>query len=74
MPIELKTRAQIVNQHCIERCRELLAQAESGDIESIFVIAFRKDGDYDVLISETMDMLKKIGCLERLKHEFLNGA
>ena len=72
-PVELKTRAQIVNARCIDMCREILAKAESGEIESVFVVTFSPGGDYEVMISETMHTLKKIGCLSRLKHDYLSA-
>ena len=74
-PVEvLKTRAQIVNEKCVDVCRDLLAQAVKGEIQSVFIVSFEPGGDYRVMVSETINTLKKVGALERLKFDFLAGA
>ncbi|WP_341702607.1 hypothetical protein [Ferrovibrio sp.] len=52
----------------VEAAREILRQAEAGEIIEITCAAYRPDGHLMTWITGTNDQLRRLGALSRLLH------
>jgi len=71
MAIDLKQR-QVV----IETLRQLLAEAEAGDVDGFFAVIYRPDG-MSVLIRHmllTRNVMEIIGSLEQAKFDLMHSG
>ena len=64
----LKTVSKSYNEACISTLERVLEEAKAGDFESVFMVAFRPDGDYVIIESTAQGILKKVGILHILAH------
>lgn len=67
----IKSETAKRSESCLEDCRELVKRVEAGEFDTVFIVAFSPDGSYSTVISPAIDVLKKVGILERLKHTYL---
>lgn len=61
------------NSDAIEKAERLLEMVKSGELQSFFSAAFRPDGNWVAIHSKQFDALHKVGMLETMKHDLLNG-
>ncbi len=69
----LPTVKRKCSDSAVERLKQLLKDVESGEIESIIMVAWRNDGDVWISVGEQEEITKKLGAMERLKFEILKG-
>ena len=65
----LQTPERRAHRTTIELLKEMLEEAESGNVTEIVMVGFRANGDYLQLASPTMNHTTRIAALENLKFE-----
>lgn len=69
----LPTEAKEIEESVVKLLEVLLEGARKGEITALMAVHFGPTGDHYV-ISQGVDMLRKIGSLELLKYEITSGA
>ena len=69
---EIKSQTQEANESAVRILRKVLAEAEAGNVETVFIVSFDKGDAYTVDCSMSMDTTLKIGSLERIKFALLD--
>lgn len=65
----LQTPERRAHRTTIELIKEMLEEAESGNVTEIVMVGFRANGDYLQLASPTMSHTTRIAALEDIKFE-----